>query len=257
MSEHTDKFIFPRWANYVLPLLVLGAIGGGMYAPTAVFLALNPDNLNRNYRPTQPIPYSHALHVGQLGLDCTYCHTTVMHAGFAAIPPTQTCVACHGAGPDVPPDQNGLQIKPQSAKLAPLYESVASGDPVEWVKVHDLADYAYFNHAAHVTKGIGCVTCHGRIDQMGEEGVHQVNNLSMSWCIECHREPEKYLRPASEVTNMAWTPFDTPEVQAAIQAGSLEEGDLAAAQLLIGRAVKEDMQIHNKHYMQACSTCHR
>ncbi|MEM8495933.1 MAG: cytochrome c3 family protein [Planctomycetota bacterium] len=251
-SSRTEKFVFPRWANYVLPLLVLGAIGGGMYAPTAVYLGLNPDNLNLNYRPEQPIPYSHATHVGQLGMDCTYCHNTVKHAAFAAVPPSQTCVACHGNEPGA-----NFGVKTNSAKLAPLYESIATGDPIEWIKVHDIADYAYFNHAAHTTKGIGCVTCHGRVDQMGEEGVYQVHNLSMSWCIECHRQPEKYLRPASEVTNMVWSPLDEPEVQDAIAAGELEEGDQAAAQLYIGEKIKADMQINNKYYMQACSTCHR
>lgn len=250
--RNAEKFVFPRWANYVLPLLVLGAIGGGMYVPTAVYLGLNPDNLNLNYRPEQPIPYSHATHVGQLGMDCTYCHTTVNHAAFAAIPPTQTCVACHGNEPGA-----AFGVRTNSAKLAPLYESVATGDPIEWVKVHDLADYAYFNHAAHTTKGIGCVTCHGRVDQMGEEGVYQAKNLSMSWCIECHREPEKYLRPAREVTNMVWSPLEEPIARRAIAAGEIEEDDEAAAQLLVGNDIKLQMQIHNKYYMQACSTCHR
>ena len=252
MSENTDKFIFPRWANYVLPVVVLGAIGAGMYVPMAVFLGLNPNNLNRNYRPEQPIPYSHAMHAGELGMDCTYCHTTVQHAAFAAIPPTQTCVTCHGDSPDAP-----VGIKKDSAKLKPLYESYASGKPIEWVKVHDLPDYAFFNHAAHTTKGVGCVTCHGRVDQMGEEGVYQMNNLSMSWCIECHREPEKNLRPADQVTNMTWSPLEDAQVIAAVEAGDLEEGDQAGAQLLVGNRVKQEMQIHNKFYMQACSTCHR
>lgn len=253
MSQTTDQFVFPRWANYLLPLLVLGAIGAGMYLPNVVFLGLNPDNLNRNYRPKQPIPYSHALHVGQLGMDCTYCHTTVKHAAFAAIPPTQTCIACHGTGPD----DNSTGVKKASAKLAPLYQSYATGDPVEWVKVHDLPDYAYFNHSAHTTKGIGCVTCHGRVDLMGEEGVHQQNNLSMSWCLECHREPQKYLRPADQVTSMTWQPADDARVKEAIASGDLQDNDPAGQQLFLGEIVKNQMQIHGLAYMQSCSTCHR
>lgn len=255
-------FVFPRWANYLLPLLVLGVIGGATYVPAAAYLGLNPNNLNKNYRPVQPVPYSHAVHVGQLGMDCTYCHTTVNEAAFAAVPPTQTCVACHGAAPanaepKLPGQGVGLAVKSNSTKLAAVYESVQSGKPIEWVKVHDLADYAYFNHAAHVTKGVACVTCHGRVDQMGEEGVHQVSNLSMSWCIECHRAPEEHLRPADQATSMVWKPIDDPRVQEAVASGDIEEDDERAQQLFIGNLVKAQMQIHNQAYMQACSTCHR
>ena len=256
----SDRFVFPRWANYVLPLLVLSVIGAGMYVPAVTFLALNPDTLNTKYRPEQPVPYSHATHAGQLGMDCTYCHTTVKHAAFAAIPPTQTCIACHGAEVPAPTDENpdattiaGIAVKPNSVKLEAVYESYATGNPIEWIKVHDIADYAYFNHAAHVTKGVGCVSCHGRVDQMGEEGVYQVENLSMSWCIECHRQPEYYLRPADEVTNMTWSPLDEPGLPAQV----IDDGDEAAAQLIVGNRIKEQMQIHNAAYMQACSTCHR
>ena len=269
--EPADRaFVFPRWANYLLPLLVLGVLGGASYVPVAAYLGLNPNNLNKLYRPEQPVPYSHALHVGQLGMDCTYCHNTVNEAAFAAVPPTQTCVACHGAapsnqqvvGPDGEPTGHplasvGLAVKSNSTKLAPVYESVQTGKPIEWVKVHDVADYAYFNHAAHVTKGVACVSCHGRIDQMGEEGVHQVSNLSMSWCIECHRAPEEHLRPADQVTSMVWEPIDDARVQAAVARGEVDEDDEDAQQLFIGNLVKNQMQIHNQAYMQACSTCHR
>ena len=255
-------FVFPRWANYLLPMLVLGLIGGATYVPVAAYLGLNPNNLNKLYRPEQPVPYSHALHVGQLGMDCTYCHTTVNNAAFAAVPPTQTCVACHGAGAANDADlqerfKGGLAVKSNSSKLAPVYASVQSGKPIEWIKVHDIADYAYFNHSAHVTKGVACVTCHGRIDQMGEEGVHQVSNLSMSWCIECHRAPEEHLRPADQVTSMVWKPIDDPRVKQAVDAGTVDADDDRGQQLFIGNLVKKQMQIHNQAYMQACSTCHR
>lgn len=273
MTDHDapNKFVFPRWANYLLPLLILGALGGGLYVPVVVGLALNPNTLNKNYQPKQPIPYSHELHVGQLGLDCTYCHTSVEDAGFAAIPPVETCIACHNS------------VKTTSPKLAPLYRvyhpyldattgrptanagtadkpnprNPDQGMPIEWIKVHDLADYAYFNHQAHVTKGVSCVSCHGRVDRMGEEGVFQHENLSMGWCLECHRAPEKHLRPPDEVTNLAWTPLDDPEVVAAIEAGTIEEGDEDAAQLLVGNRIKKEYNVHNAAYMQSCSTCHR
>ncbi|MEO1236501.1 MAG: cytochrome c3 family protein [Planctomycetota bacterium] len=233
-----------------MPLLLIGAMGGGMYVPTVVGLGLNPNTLNLNYQPKQPIPYSHELHVGQLGLDCTYCHTTVNQAAFAAVPPVETCIACHNPG-------TAAGVKKSSPKLKALHDAYASGEPVEWIKVHDIADYAYFNHAAHVTKGVSCVSCHGRVDRMGEEGVWQVENLSMGWCIDCHRAPEKHLRPPSEVTNLAWTPLDDPEVIAAIEAGTIREGDRDAAQLLVGLRIKEQYNVHNAAYMQACSTCHR
>jgi hypothetical protein len=269
-SDSPRRFIFPRWANYLLPLLIIGVLGGATYMPALVGLGLNPNTLNKNYRPVQPIPYSHELHVGQLGMDCTYCHTTVNQAAFAAVPPAETCLKCHHS------------IKTSSPKLAPLYRSVYpyldadgvptreagtdetpneinpdAGRPIEWVKVHDLADYAYFNHAAHVTKGISCVSCHGRVDRMGEEGVMQMENLSMGWCLECHREPEKHLRPAEHVTNLGWSPLDDAEVMALIAAGELDPDDEAAAQLVVGRRVHKEMQIHGQHFMQACSTCHR
>lgn len=268
--DQTTRFVFPRWANYLLPLMLLGALGGGPYVATVIGLGLNPNTLNKNYQPQQPIPYSHELHVGELGLDCTYCHTSVDKAGFAAIPPAETCMTCHHA------------VKKNSPKLAPLYRAVYpflddngkptaeagteekpnranpdAGRPIEWVKVHDLADYSYFNHQAHVTKGVSCVSCHGRVDRMGEEGVYQHENLSMGWCIDCHRAPEKHLRPPSEVTNLAWTPLDDEEVIAAIEAGTIKAGDEKAAQLLVGRRVKEQYNVHNAAFMQSCSTCHR
>ena len=267
----SGRFVFPRWANYLLPALILGGLGGATYLPALVGLGLNPNTLNVGYQPVQPVPYSHELHVGQLGLDCTYCHTSVNDAGFAAIPPLETCMTCHNA------------VKTQSPKLAPLYRSYYpyldatsgeptkeagseekpnpvnpdAGQPIEWVKVHDLADYAYFNHQAHVSKGISCVSCHGRVDRMGEHGVYQAENLSMGWCLECHREPEKHLRPPSEVTNLAWSPLDDAQVMEMVARGELAPDDEAAAQLVVGKRIHQELAIHDTAFMQSCSTCHR
>ncbi len=229
--------MFPRWVNYLLPLLVIGAVGGALYAPVIVNYGFSAKTLNVGYAPEQPVPYSHELHVGELGIDCKYCHTTVDKAAFAAIPPTSTCMNCHSNQPNV----NG--VKKGSVKLAPVYDSYATGKPVEWIKVHDLADYVYFNHSAHVNKGVSCVSCHGRVDKM--EVVEQVKPLSMSWCLDCHRAPEKHLRPVEEVTNLAWKP--------AVQGNETEE----EAQLRIGEELVKKYQIHNKAYMTSCSTCHR
>jgi menaquinone reductase, multiheme cytochrome c subunit len=220
----TSKFVFPRSANLLLPVLVVMVFGGAIYTPVLVGLLGSPQTLAVGYQPQQPVPYSHALHVGQLGMDCRYCHSTVEKAPFAAVPPTQVCMNCH------------TSILPDSPKLRPIMESAASGKPVEWTKVHNLPGYAYFNHSAHVNKGVGCVTCHGRIDQM--ETVRLTQPLSMSWCLDCHRAPEQHLRPLDQVTNMTWKPAD---------------GD----QLKLGLELKKQYGIRSAEYMTACSTCHR
>ncbi|MEM7682427.1 MAG: cytochrome c3 family protein [Planctomycetota bacterium] len=286
--------IFPKWANYALPLLVLGAIGGALITPPIVFFGLSATTLNVGYRPEQPVPYSHAIHVGQLGLDCLHCHNTVDQASFAAIPPTATCINCHAPGEfpegvdengDGAPDAtNWMGIWQNSPKLKAVHESFFTGEPIEWVKVHDLADYAYFNHSSHVNRGVGCYSCHGRVDQMGAENngqsVWQVHELSMAWCIECHRAPEKALRPLDQVTNMTWhmgseAVFEqlkaargesdwTPEELQRLRERSRELGipqaegqSVADAQEELGRKLKESYLIHSEAYMQACSTCHR
>jgi hypothetical protein len=185
-------FVFPRWANKTRALagVLLGA--APLYLTGLVWYGASPKTTDVGYEPKQPVPYSHALHVGQLGLDCRSCHNTVEEAAHAAIPATQTCMNCHQT------------VHTKSDKLAPVRASWETNDPVEWVKVHDLPDYVYFNHSAHVTRGVGCVSCHGRIDQMEE--VFQQEPLSMGWCLDCHRNPEPNLRPPEKATDMNWTP---------------------------------------------------
>jgi hypothetical protein len=184
--------IFPKKAN-ALPLLSLGgALFGGIALIFLVWYYFSPEFLVVGYQPEQPVPYSHRLHVDQLGMDCQYCHNWVENSAHANVPPTQTCMNCHN------------QIQTDSPKLLPVRESWANDQPIEWVKVHHLPDYAHFSHANHVNSGVGCETCHGRIDQMGEEGVYQAEPLSMGWCLECHRQPELYLRPEDEITTMGY-----------------------------------------------------
>jgi hypothetical protein len=184
--------IFPKKAN-ALPLLSLGgALVGGILLIFLVWYYFSPEFTVVGYQPEQPVPYSHQLHAGQLGMDCRYCHNWVENSKHANVPPTQTCMNCHN------------QIKTQSPKLVKVRESWAKDQPIEWVKVHHLPDYAHFSHAAHVNKGVGCETCHGRVDKMGEAGVYQTEPLSMGWCLECHRQPELYLRPNEEVTTMGY-----------------------------------------------------
>ncbi len=182
--------IFPKWTNYI-PLI------GGAVAPLALGTVVaafwywgSPWFTDVGYAPTQPIPYSHKLHVGDLGLDCRYCHNTVEHASRAAIPPTATCMNCHA------------NVLKESPRLAPLREAMATDQPVPWIRIHQLPDYAYFDHSVHVAAGVGCATCHGRVDQMAVVSLHAP--LSMSWCLDCHRDPVPSLRPPSQVTNMAW-----------------------------------------------------
>jgi menaquinone reductase, multiheme cytochrome c subunit len=197
-------------------LVVVLLYVGGIFAAGA-----SPWTTDVGYAPQQPVAYSHALHAGKLGLDCRYCHNTVERTAAAAIPPTQTCMNCH------------TRIRAEGVKLAIVRDSAKSGLPIHWVRVHDLPDYVYFNHSAHVTRGVPCASCHGRVDQM--DVITQVQPLSMGWCLDCHRAPEKHLRPVKDVTRMDWAL--TPEQQ-----------------LEVGRAMVKDLGIKPS---TDCSTCHR
>ena len=192
-------FVFPPWTNLILPAgLVLGAIVP-LYVVFLVAYGFSPDALWKGYEPEQPIPFSHKLHSGELGIDCRYCHTTVEHAAHAAVPPTQTCMSCH------------TQVVPEAESLKPLWASYETGHPVEWIKVHKVADYAYFDHSVHVQAGVSCVECHGRVDRM--EVVFQHEPLSMAWCLECHRNPEPSLRAPEKVFDLGWSFEGTQQEQ--------------------------------------------
>ena len=153
-------------------------------------LQRSPWVTRQGQRPDQPIPFSHKHHVEGLGLQCQYCHTQVEKAAYAGIPPTKTCINCHA------------QIWTNAQLLEPVRQSWATGASIQWIKVHDLPDYVYFNHEIHVNKGIGCASCHGRVDEMPL--MYQQNTLQMEWCLNCHRNPAVNLRPTSEIYNMAW-----------------------------------------------------
>jgi hypothetical protein len=153
-------------------------------------LQRSPWVTRQGQRPDQPIPFSHKHHVEGLGLQCQYCHTQVEKAAYAGIPPTKTCINCHA------------QIWTNADLLEPVRQSWATGASIQWIRVHDLPDYVYFNHEIHVNKGIGCASCHGRVDEMPL--MYQQNTLQMEWCLNCHRNPAVNLRPTSEIYNMAW-----------------------------------------------------
>ncbi|MEM8865120.1 MAG: cytochrome c3 family protein [Planctomycetota bacterium] len=197
-----DRFYFPPWVNKFTLMVLAGLGGGGAYAGAMLAFGTWPEVMNTGYMPEQPVPFSHKLHAGELKMDCRYCHNTVDVAAHAAVPSNNVCTNCHsGLGAD------GAVVKtavhPKSIKLQKVRDSQATGEPVEWERIHDLADYVYFNHSVHINKGVSCVECHGRIDKM--EVVYQAEPLSMSWCLECHRNPTGRLRPADEITNLAWT----------------------------------------------------
>ncbi len=186
--------IFPSWTNHVplglaiaLPLKAVLLVG-------FVWYYFSPKFTDVGYAPEQPVPFSHKLHAGDMGMDCRYCHNTVEQAGFAAVPPQQTCMNCH------------VNVLPESPRLQLVRDTYEADAPIEWVRVHMLPDYSYFDHSVHLSAGVGCSSCHGRIDQMPV--VYQAEPLSMGWCLDCHRNPEPNLRPLDQVTNMAWSTAD-------------------------------------------------
>jgi len=182
--------IFPRWTNQLGLFIGVGAPVGLVMGVLAIWYWFSPWYTDVGYAPEQPVPFSHALHAGELGMDCRYCHNTAEDGPRAAVPSSSTCMNCHRF------------VKADSPALEPIRKSFETGEAVEWVRVHMLPDYAFFDHSVHLAAGVGCVSCHGRIDQM--EVVTQDQPLSMSWCLDCHKDPHPNLRPRSEVTNMAW-----------------------------------------------------
>lgn len=173
------------------------SIFGGVFfliAALAIILYVNrsPYMTEVDVVRPQPVPFSHEHHVRGLGLDCRYCHTSVETSSFAGMPATETCMTCHS------------QIWSDSPMLEPVRASFRNGMPIRWTRVHDLPDFAYFHHAIHVNKGIGCASCHGRVDRMPL--MWKEAPLTMEWCLNCHRNPARFIRPREEVFNMAWTP---------------------------------------------------
>jgi hypothetical protein len=217
-------FQFPKWTDKLRPMLGVTLLLAPAYVTGLFYFGASPKTLAVGYAPEQPIPFSHALHAGELGMDCRYCHTTVEKAAHAAIPSTSVCMNCHE------------RVLPDSPKLAPLQASAKTGDPVPWVRVHDLPDYVYFDHSAHVLSGVSCVECHGRVDRM--DVVKQVEPLSMGWCLDCHRDPDPNRRPVEFVTQLGWE----------------RPADLSPEDLPARRLVRDENGLDP---MENCSTCHR
>src|SRR5690348_12459095 len=210
----------PR-VNTILRLILLGIVGLAVFVIWGgAMIVRSPYETRQNEPREQPVPFSHEHHAGGLGIDCRYCHTTVENSSFANIPATKICMNCHS------------QMWASSPMLEPVRESYRTGRSIEWTRVNDLPDYVYFNHSIHIHKGVGCATCHGRVDRMPL--MWQAEPLTMEWCLNCHRHPERYVRPRDEVFNMAYA---APRNQEAL-----------------GRRLMAEYHIQS---LTSCSTCHR
>ncbi len=184
--------IFPKWANKLPIIFVVIVVISAVGIVGLFWYYGSPKYIDVGYRPLQPVDYSHKIHAGELGMDCRYCHVAVEKSSVASVPPTQVCMNCH------------TMVAAESEKLKLVRESWASGQPIEWVRIHKLPQYVYFNHSAHINAGVGCESCHGNIASM--DVVHQEKPLNMEWCLDCHRNPGPNLRPRDEITMMNWKP---------------------------------------------------
>ena len=216
--------LFPRWTNVGSKMSVFGVLGSlALLTWTSMIYVQSSYGTNAGLKPVQPIPFSHDHHAGGLGIDCRYCHTSVEHSPFAGMPETKTCMNCHS------------QIWVGSPMLEPVRESYRSGESIEWERVYNTPGFVYFAHHIHVQKGIGCSTCHGRIDHM--PFTQQSGSLLMEWCLECHRNPERQIRPREEVFNMN---YERP-----------------ANQQELGKRLVAEYHVGDPSQLTSCSTCHR
>lgn len=190
--------IFPKWSNTAPIKIIICVVMTVSTVVAGITYYATPKYLRVGYQPIQPVMFDHSLHVDQLGMDCRYCHTFVDRSEHSNVPAASTCMNCHSI------------IKADSPKLAPIRNSYESGDPVPWVKIHRTPDYVYFNHSVHINRGVSCVHCHGQINEMEE--VYHAKPLSMAFCLECHRNPENFIRPIDEVTNLNFQ-YDSREEQ--------------------------------------------
>lgn len=216
--------VFHRSANTIARLSIIAGIllvAGALV--TLDQITRSPYTTEVGVARAQPVPFSHKHHAN-MGIDCRYCHTSVEESSFAGIPPTKTCMNCHS------------MIFADAPMLEPVRESWRTGESLQWTRVHDLPQFAYFNHSIHVAKGIGCSTCHGRVDEMPL--VYKAHDMYMQWCLECHRAPENFVRPKDKIYDMAWQPPPN--------------------QREIGLQLVKEYKIDTEHYkMLDCNLCHR
>lgn len=219
--------IFPKWTNRLPLYIIVGVVVLGCAVTAGVWYYFTPKYTRVGYQPIQPVPFPHSVHVSQVGMDCRYCHYGVEKSWFSNIPPAATCMNCHN------------QILPNDPRLALVRESFTTGKPIPWVQIHKLPEYVYFNHSAHVNRGVSCVECHGQINHMDE--VRHEKPLSMSFCLQCHRDPAKRLRPPDKITDLDWKWSEDPH-------------EAARLQKEFGEKAVRDWNVHASQY---CSSCHR
>jgi hypothetical protein len=212
--------LFPRWSNALFLGVLAGAGLTGVVLAGALLWRANTPREPGLAMHAQPVPFSHQIHVTGLQIDCLYCHSTAEGAAPAGMPATRTCVPCH----------NDVWLN--SRAFAAVRASLAADRPIPWIRVHDLPDFTFFNHGIHSARGLGCETCHGRVDRMTV--ARRVAPLTMGWCLDCHRAPERFLRPRSQITTMGWVP-GRPQAE-------------------LGAALKREYGVAE---MTHCSTCHR
>jgi len=249
---------FPRWTN-LLPLKIavcLGALGATVVAGIAYYAT--PKAQRVGYQPTQPIHYDHSLHVSQLGMDCRYCHSFVEHSGHANVPTANTCWNCHKnvkkGSPKLSALRAAMGVDEDHIAIQDENGNPIEGTPIEWVRVHKAPDYVYFNHSAHLNRGISCKSCHGNIHEM--EKVYHAESHSMGWCLDCHRAPEKHLRPLEEIYNLSYDPKIYLEENEVIDTAGLivGEGERITEPEDFGLLLKKHWGIQPK---ESCATCHR
>jgi hypothetical protein len=229
--------IFHRSTNTLSRASIYGAVfivAGLGYA--LMQLQRSPYITDAEVVKPQPVAFSHQHHVTGLGIDCRYCHTSVEQSSFAGIPPTRTCMNCHS------------QIWTNAKLLEPVRASYRSGESLQWTRVNQLPDFVYFNHSIHINKGVGCNTCHGPVDQMPM--MYQYASLQMEWCLDCHRAPEKYLRPRDQVFNMR---YEQPSLDLPVEL----DGHTYTDQLALGSALVAKYKLRSVSDITSCSTCHR
>jgi len=223
-NRPSPRQLFAPGADAILRLYILAGVTGVLAIGLVLFGLSHSDYVGSvGIAPAQPVPFSHKHHSGELGLDCRYCHQQVEAQATAGLPPTHTCMTCHS------------EIWTGSPMLAPVRESLANNEPLHWTRVNRLPDYAYFNHSIHITKGIGCSSCHGAMDTM--QLTYAAQSFKMEFCLSCHRAPENFVRPQQEVWNMEWK--------------------APADQATVGPALVKEYHIAGPDRLTDCSICHR
>ncbi|HEY3913470.1 MAG TPA: cytochrome c3 family protein [Verrucomicrobiae bacterium] len=219
--------IFPKWTNRLPRNIIIGALLVGTAVTGGVTYYFTPKYTRVGYEPIQPVAFPHSVHVTQLGLDCRYCHNGVEKSWYSNIPATSVCMNCH------------TQVLKDDPRLAVVRDSAASGHPIEWIQIHKMPDYVFFNHSVHVNRGISCVECHGHINHMDE--VFHAKPLSMTFCLNCHRDPAMHVRPLDKITDLDWQVTQN-------------DADWVSQQRELGTKIVKDWHTQS---LQNCSTCHR